>query len=49
VDLQLVANGVRLMPDTFLGSTPFGVAPSFSAYALPLIGPPLLPYARLRA
>ncbi len=47
VPLVEVANKHRLMPDEFLGGTPFGVTDAFISYARPLIGPPLLPYARL--
>lgn len=48
VDLQLVANRIRTLPPEFLGADPFALDPSFARYAEPLIGPGLLPYARLR-
>lgn len=47
VDLREVANRVRLLPPEYLGGDPFDIDPSFIDYAAPLIGPPLLPYARL--
>ncbi len=47
VDLGEVANRHRVLPAEFLGEDPFGVAAAFVDYARPLIGPPLLPYARL--
>jgi 6-phosphofructokinase 1 len=47
VDLKEVANRHRVMPDEFLGTDPFGISDAFCEYARPLIGPPLLPYARL--
>ena len=48
VDLAHVANQVRLMPASMLGDDPFGISPTFQDYALPLLGPPLLSYARVR-
>jgi 6-phosphofructokinase len=48
IDLNKVANRHRVMPDEFLGNDPFAVSDAFVAYAKPLIGPPLLPYGRLR-
>jgi 6-phosphofructokinase 1 len=47
VDLGLVANKQRVMPDHYFTGDLFTVAPSFRDYAMPLIGPPLLSYARL--
>jgi 6-phosphofructokinase 1 len=47
IDLMLVAKQQRTLPDTFLAAEPFTIAPAFRDYALPLIGPPLLSYARL--
>jgi 6-phosphofructokinase 1 len=47
VDLVEVANRQRVLPEAYLGTDPFGVSSAFSDYALPFIGPPLLPYARL--
>jgi 6-phosphofructokinase len=47
VDLSLVANQHRTLPDAFLAGDPFTIAPAFRDYALPLIGPPLPRYARL--
>jgi 6-phosphofructokinase len=47
IDLHLVANQQRLLPPEFLGDEPFGVTEAFTAYALPLIGDPILPYPRL--
>jgi ATP-dependent phosphofructokinase / diphosphate-dependent phosphofructokinase len=48
VPLAEVANRHRIMPEEFLGNDPFAVTDAFIRYALPLIGPPLRPYARLR-
>jgi 6-phosphofructokinase 1 len=48
IDLEIVANQQRVLPDEFLGIDPFGVTPAFVEYARPLIGPPLLPYERIR-
>jgi 6-phosphofructokinase 1 len=48
VSLQDFANKQRVLPAEFLGDDPFGVATAYADYARPLIGPPLLPYARLR-
>jgi ATP-dependent phosphofructokinase / diphosphate-dependent phosphofructokinase len=48
VPLEAVANKHRTLPDAYLQAGPFSIDPSFAAYARPLIGPPLLPYARLR-
>lgn len=47
VPLERVANAHRLLPKGYLGDDPFGIDPSFAAYATPLIGPPLLRYGRL--
>jgi 6-phosphofructokinase 1 len=47
IDLDKVANRHRVLPPEFLGDNPFAVAPAFTRYALPLIGPELLPYGRL--
>ena len=47
VPLEQVANAHRLLPERYLGNDPFGIDRSFAAYAMPLIGPPLLPYGRL--
>lgn len=49
VDLHLVANAIRPMPEQFLGPAPFAIGDAFADYALPLLGPPLLTYARLHA
>jgi len=48
VALEEVANRHRVLPAEFLGEDPFSVTQGFVEYARPLIGPPLLPYARLR-
>jgi 6-phosphofructokinase 1 len=48
VDLRQVANTYRTLPDQFLGPAPFTIDAAFRDYALPLIGPSLLPYGRLR-
>ena len=48
VDLESVANQQRVLSDEFLGVDPFGVTPAFVEYARPLIGPPLLAYARIK-
>ncbi len=47
IALEDVANRHRVLPDEYLGSNPFSVSEAFVEYARPLIGPPLLPYARL--
>jgi 6-phosphofructokinase len=47
VPLAQVANQSRALPEMYLGSDPFGIAAAFVEYATPLIGPSLLPYARL--
>ncbi len=47
VDLREVANRQRVLPPEFLGDQPFQIASAFAAYALPLIGEPIAPFARL--
>ncbi len=47
VDLTLIANQHRTLPEAFLAGDTFTIAPAFRDYALPLIGPPLLRYGRL--
>lgn len=47
VDLRLIANRQRLLPERLLGTAAFGIDPSFVAYAIPLIGPALPEYPRL--
>lgn len=49
VPVDAVANRHRVLPPEYLGDDPFDVSDAFRQYARPLIGPPLLPYARLRA
>ncbi|MDB5057749.1 MAG: phosphofructokinase [Chloroflexi bacterium] len=48
IDLNKIANRHRVLPAEFLGDDPFAVTDAFVSYAMPLIGPPLLPYGRLR-
>ncbi len=47
VPLQEVANAQRTMPANFINDHGNGVTPAFRDYARPLLGGPLLPYARL--
>ncbi len=45
--LERVANAEREVPDEFIAPEGNDVTEAFLAYARPLIGPPLMPYARL--
>ncbi|HET7037672.1 MAG TPA: diphosphate--fructose-6-phosphate 1-phosphotransferase [Thermomicrobiaceae bacterium] len=47
VPLEQVANRERLLPDDFIAPNGRAVTAAFRRYALPLIGGPLPPYARL--
>jgi 6-phosphofructokinase len=47
VELAKVANAERLLPDEFLSPSGNDVTAAFTAYARPLLGGPLPPYARL--
>ena len=47
VDLEKVANHERTMPAEYINEAGNGVTDAFLAYARPLIGEPLPPYARL--
>ncbi len=47
VELDKVANHERMMPAEFINEAGNGVTEAFLAYARPLIGEPLPPYARL--
>jgi 6-phosphofructokinase 1 len=47
VALQRVANTIRTLPEEWLGPGPYEIGAPFRDYAQPLIGGPLLPYARL--
>ena len=48
VELSLVANAEKLMPDEFLNEEGNDVTDAFVEYARPLIGDPLPPYAYLK-
>ena len=47
VDLRLIANRQRLLPEQMLGTAPFEIDRRFLDYAMPLIGAPLPEYPRL--
>ena len=47
VELAKVANVERPLPDEFLSPSGNDVTAAFTAYARPLLGGPLPPYARL--
>jgi 6-phosphofructokinase 1 len=47
VELDKVANVQRLLPDSYLNQNKTMITPVFYDYALPLIGGPLMQYARL--
>ena len=48
VDLDVVANEQRLLPDEYLDANGTGVTAAFREYALPLLGDPLPAHVRLR-
>jgi 6-phosphofructokinase 1 len=49
VPLDRVANAARLLPEEFIGADGRSVTPAFRRYALPLLGAPFEPYARLES
>ena len=49
VALDRIANTERLLPDEYIGADGRSITPTFRRYALPLLGEPLPPYARLDA
>ncbi len=47
VALERIANTERLLPDEYIGADGRSITDAFRRYALPLLGDPLPPYARL--
>jgi 6-phosphofructokinase 1 len=47
VDLAIVANQQRRLPDAFINAAGNGLTPAFEAYARPLLGEPLPTFLRL--